>query len=87
MKVVKLFQSKEELIRNKVDGLIDALIDTDDEYTIYVLEQLAAYLELNYDGAYIDNALSKILEAKFWLELCELTYQAIDEKEEIEEKK
>ena len=82
MKVIKLFHSKEELIRNKVDGLIDAMIDTDDEYTIYVLEQLASYLELNYDGDYINNALFKILEAKYWLELCELTYKTIEEKEE-----
>jgi len=84
MKVIKLFESHDELIKNKIHGLIDVMTEVDDEYAIYVLEQLAAYLELNYDGAYVDNALFKILEAKFWLEQCNLQYQSTDE---VEEKK
>ena len=82
MKVIKLFKNEDELIKNKVHGLIDALVDTDDEYAIYVLEQLASYIELNYDGSYIDNAINKILEAKFWLEQCDLSYQTTEIKEE-----
>lgn len=82
MKVIKLFQDQDELIKNKVHGLVDALVDTDNEHAIYVLEQLVTYLELNYDGAYIDNAVNRILEAKFWLELCDLSYQSTEIKEE-----
>ena len=82
MKVIKLFQDQDELIKNKVHGLVDALVDTDNEHAIYVLEQIVTYLELNYDGAYIDNAVNRILEAKFWLELCDLSYQSTEIKEE-----
>lgn len=82
MKVIKLFQDQDELIKNKVHGLIDALVDTDNEHAIYVIEQLVTYLELNYDGTYIDNAVNRMLEAKFWLELCDLSYQSTEIKEE-----
>lgn len=84
MKVIKLFKSHDELIKNKVHGLLDAMIDTDDEYATYLIDELIEYIEVNYDGLYIDNAVYKLLEAKFWLDQCELSYES---KEEIEEKK
>tara|TARA_Y100000114_G_scaffold35823_2_gene31367 strand:+ start:4214 stop:4468 length:255 start_codon:yes stop_codon:yes gene_type:complete len=84
MKVIKLFQSHDKLIKNKINGILDAMSSTDDEYATYLIDQLIEYIEINYDGLYIDNAVYKLLEAKFWLDQCELSYQAT---EEIEEKK
>lgn len=84
MKVIKLFQSHDELIKNKIHGILDAMVNTDEEYATYLIDQLIEYIEINYDGLYIDNAVNKLLEAKFWLDQCELSYQAT---EEIEEKK
>lgn len=84
MKLIYLYKSKDDLIRNKISGLINSMVDTDDEYATYLIDQLVEYIEINYDGTYIDNACNKLLEAKFWLEQCDLSYQAL---ESIEEKK
>ena len=64
--LLKFPKTQEELVQNRIDGLLDALCSTDQDFVPDVLAMLIAYIEENYEGEYIWEAELKLVEAAMW---------------------
>ena len=64
--LLKFPKTPEELVQNRIDGLLDALCTTDQDFVPDVLSMLCAYIEENYEGEYVWQVELKLVEAAMW---------------------
>jgi hypothetical protein len=59
-------KTPDELVQNRIDGLLDAMCATDNDFVPEVVYMLISYIEENYEGEYIWQAEMKLVEALLW---------------------
>ena len=59
-------KTQDELVQNRINGLLDAMCTTDTDFVPDILTMLVSYIEENYEGEYIWQAELKLVEAAMW---------------------
>lgn len=59
-------KTQEELIQNRIEGLLEAMCKSDLDFVPEVMTMLVSYIEANYEGEYIWQAELKLVEAAMW---------------------
>ena len=84
--LLKFPHTTDELITERIHSLSKLIAESgDDAHVKAVIEMLVSYISINYEGAYIDATLHKLIEAHaWWTETLDpnvtlVTYQDIEE--------
>jgi len=64
--LLKFHNTPDEMIQNRIDGLLDALCTSDKDYLIDLIRMIVAYIEENYEGEYSELTQVKLIEAAMW---------------------
>ena len=59
-------KTPEELMHNRIAGLLDAMCATDEDFVPEIVYMLISYIEENYEGEYVWQAEMKLIEALLW---------------------
>ncbi len=70
--LLKFPHSTDEIISERIDGLEKLINETNDEAHICaLLQMIISLVTRNYEGVYIDQMVSKLIESHhWWLECC-----------------
>jgi len=59
-------KTTEELIQARIDGLLDVMCQTDQDFIPDIISMVISYIEENYEGEYIWQVELKLIEALLW---------------------
>ena len=71
--LLKFPHSTDEIISERIQGLERLICEANDEkHLCALLEMIISHISSNYEGIYIDNMITKLIESHhWWLECCD----------------
>tara|TARA_Y100001938_G_scaffold38780_1_gene53680 strand:- start:1874 stop:2149 length:276 start_codon:yes stop_codon:yes gene_type:complete len=71
LRLLKFPHSTDEIISERINGLNKLICQSgDDGHILRLIEMIIGHLSLNYEGVYVDNTLTKLIEAHNWWKEC-----------------
>ena len=59
-------KTQDEIVKKRIDSLLDAMCATDNDFVPEVVYMLISYIEENYEGEYVWQSEMKLVEALLW---------------------
>tara|TARA_Y100001937_G_scaffold13127_1_gene17139 strand:+ start:5892 stop:6167 length:276 start_codon:yes stop_codon:yes gene_type:complete len=85
-RLLKFPHSTDDIIAERIHGLNKLICESgEDEHLTKILEMLIVHLSMNYEGLYVEQTITKLIEAATWWQECydpNLTLSAMTEVDE-----
>lgn len=86
LQLLKFPHSTDEIITERIHGLNKLIAESgDDAHVNAIIEMLISYISVNYEGVYIDQTLSRLIEAHAWWSECYDPNATLSVMQDIEE--
>ena len=73
LSLLKFPHSTDDIISERISGLDKLISEANDEKHVNaIIEMLIGHVSFNYEGVYVDNMITRLIEAHgWWLECCD----------------